>query len=212
MSTEEKKSIIASLPIFHGLSSQELDLLTQITNEKVLAPHSIFIKQDDTSRDVYFILSGNVRVYKLTEEGKEVHLALLSSGDIVGEMALIDNEPRSANVETIQETQLLFIRGSDFDNLLLHHPEMNIHLLRILSKRIREIDTNTERISTKTLPERTLDTLNILAHHFKNRKITLSQEELSLIIGATRARVTEALQILQNEGKVKVEHRKIHVM
>lgn len=159
--------------------------------------------------EVYFILSGAVRVYLQTDQGKEATLALLGPGDVIGEMAFLDQAPRSATARTIQPTSFLVLTGRDFQQVLLSHPETAIGLLRLLVKRIRTTDQNIEDLYAKSLTERTLNSLKSLSGYFKNQEIPLSQEDLALILGATRPRVSEVLARLKKQGHITYSRRKI---
>lgn len=209
MALQEKIITIKKVPLFSNLEEKSLEEIANILIEKNLSPHEVFIEQFSDSDAAYFIISGSVRIYRLTEEGKDLTIAILGPGDIVGEMALLDHEPRSAYAETLQETQMLSISSQNFLSIVKSFPEIAIKLLSSLSHRIRVIDERLETVSTENVSARTWKTLLILKQYFPNGKITLSHEELASIIGATRSRVTEALDLLSKNGKIKLDHRNI---
>lgn len=212
MDSEQQIRIISAVPLFTGLTKDELKAVASKTKAVEFEAGELIIEQDDTSDGAYILCHGMVKVYRLTDDGEEINLAVLGPGEILGEMSLIDDQPRSANVEAIQHTQLLLLTREDFSKILHQHTDAAINLLATLSHRVRATNEYVEDVFSKNLAERTWKTLQTLSRYFPNNDITLSQEELATIIGATRARVTEILDQLQIEGKLTLSHRKIHLM
>ena len=201
--------MIQNFSIFQGLPSNEIDAIAKAAVKKDIPAKTTFIEQGAESEAAYFILSGSVTVFRMNENGEEINIAVLGSGDVVGEMALIDQEPRSAFVKTLTDTSVLILTSHDFKKILQKHPNTAIHLLSSLSIRIRHTDQHVEDLLTKNLVTRTWNTLKALEKYFPQREISLSHEELASIIGATRARVTEALNELADTQKIALSHRKI---
>lgn len=209
MNLVEKINIIQAHSLFQTLSHENQIHLAQITYEKRFLENEVIIEQSSSSDAAYIIIRGSVKVYRLSEDGEEIGIALLGPGDIIGEMALIDHELRSAFVQAIQVTVTLCINSHEFTKLIIDHPTIALSLLKSLSKRIRQANDHVEEITTENLFQRTQKTLEILQKYFPDKIITLSHEELALIIGATRARVTEHLNRLEKEGKITLSHRSI---
>lgn len=212
MDIAKKIQIIGSVSLFQNLTKEQIEVIAQVSIEQILPPHTVFIEQESQSNVAYIICTGGARVYRITEQGEDVNIAVIGSGDVVGEMALLDNAPRSANVETLQNTQLLMLTQESFSKILKEHPEVAFSLLSTLSKRVRETNQHIEDILYKNLFDRTWKMIQTLAKYFPNNTITLSQEELAAIVGATRARITETLNELQKQGKITTSHRQIHVL
>lgn len=197
--------------LFQGLPQEEIEAIVKSADKKFIPAKTIFIEQDSLSDTAYLILKGSVNVYRMNENGEETNICVLGEGDIVGEMALIDHEARSAFVAAITDTTALILTGKSFKMILQRYPDVAIHLLSSLSKRIRKSDKHTEELLTKTLLTRTWNTLQILKRYYPNNVVHLSHEELASIIGATRARTTEALNELEKAGKIELSHRSIKI-
>lgn len=211
MDTHQKLLLLKQSPLFHNLKDSSIELIAQKAQYQNLDEKTIFIREGEVSSNVYFILSGSARIYKITEDGGELNIGIAGKGEILGEMALIDNVSRSADVETLQKTEVLIFQGSDFKEII-RDPDISLHMLQIMTRRLRENNAHLETLVAKSLKDRTYTTLYLLSHHFPNRTVTLSQEELASIIGATRARVTEELHALEEEGKISLSHRSIQVL
>lgn len=211
MQIEDKVKIIQSSSLFKNLSLDQIKVIAQTVYEQSLPANTIFIEQEDNSNAAYFIVEGGAKIYRITESGELVTFSVLGPNEVVGEMSLIDDEPRSACVETIKDTKVLILAKDDFRKILAKYPNVAIALLRILSKRVRETNRHIEDILSKNLNDRTWKILENLARYFPDKTISLSQEELAGIIGATRARVTEVLNNLQKKGKLILSHKQIHI-
>lgn len=212
MLIEEKIKILKSFDLFRDLSHEQIKIIADAVHEKEFEPKTIFIEQATEADVAYFIYEGGVRVYRITPEGDEVNLSIGGAGEIIGEMALLDHGPRSANVETIQKTKALTLTQNKFKNILETHPQIAFSLLLILASKIRKTGEIIEEMLSQKLPQRTWHVLELLSKYFPEGEITLSQEELSQIIGATRARVTETLNLLEQEGKIELHHKKIKII
>lgn len=212
MEIKDKINILKDLDLFRELKDEEIKVIAHAVVEKEFAPRTVFIQQETNPDVAYFIYEGGVKVYRVTEEGEEINLSICGSGEVVGEMALIDQGVRSANVETFEKTKALTLSGDDFKNIVSSHPQLAYRLLIILINRVRKLSDLMEEVMSKKLPQRTWHLLEVLSKYFPDGEIALSQEELSHVIGATRARVTEILDELEKQGKLKLAHKKIKLL
>lgn len=131
------------LTIFHSLRDEELHILAPYLDILPFPAGSTIFKEGDPGNFMGFVISGKLEVKKKTElKGREVVLAILSKGSFVGELSLIDGQPRSANVTAAKDSVLLILQKSSFDSFLESHPHMGIQILkginRILSIRLRK--------------------------------------------------------------------------
>lgn len=202
-------TMIRGFDLFQGLPDEEISALAKLASKTTIPAKKIIIEQDTTSDTAYFIVKGSVNVFRINENGEEISVSVLGEGDVVGEMALIDHEPRSAFVRTLTETTFLVLSQNDFSVLLKKFPSIAIHLLAELSNRIRQADLRVENLMTQNLESRTWNTLQVLKRYFDKGEITLTHEELAAIIGATRARVTKILDSLEKNNLITLSHKKI---
>ncbi len=203
------QSMIRNVTLFKDLTEKETSAILKTATKKTIPAKTTFIQQGEESDAIYFVESGSVSIFRLNENGEEINISILGTGDIVGEMALIDQQPRSAFAKTLTESTFLVISSSNFSLLLNQYPTIAIRLLALFSQRLRQTDAHVEDIITQNLETRTLNSLKILRGYFANGEITLTHEELSAIVGATRARVTKTLDLLQEKGLLTLSHKKI---
>ena len=212
MQKAEIVQLLSTVSFFKALSKKDLEEISQFVTHKTFAAGKVFIEEGVEGFEAYVILSGLTKVYRITDEGKEVHLALRTPGETVGEFALLDDLPRSAYVKTLQKTELLVIPKKEFISIIHRSPTVAMGIIRMLSYRIRENTLILENALFQQLPERVLLLLKEIARFFPNKEVTLSQEDIATILGATRPRVTEALHALQKKNVLKIAHKKIIVL
>ncbi len=211
MNIEERIAIIKHFPLFASLSDQELIYIAQNTTEAVFPPHKTIISQDKPGEGIYVIHKGLVRIFMLSTEGKVIPIKIKSDPYIVGIIDVIHNE-RASIIETIRETNTFFIPKEYFKKILMENVHVTFSVLQMVTKKLLETNMQTEYYFSSTLQDRTLDILKELAPFFPENIITLSQEEIADIVGATRARVTEVLNELSNQKIISISQRKILVL
>ena len=143
--TEEEKSMalnmermlfLRSVPLFRDLSGNDLSIVNDIAAERAFSKDDLVVEEGSAGDSLYIILDGSMRVVKGKERGTT--LAVLQEREAFGEMAILDDEPRSATVEAQTDGRLLEIRQADFQRLLVARPRMALALFRTLSQRLRE--------------------------------------------------------------------------
>ena len=145
MDREAIRMVLAMVPLFKGLRPGDLRHLAELASVRAYRPGSVIVKQDDTAVAMYCVLSGGVRVQRERPGSAELlTLVELGPGGFFGEMALLDDFPRSATVVATAPTECALISKWDFERELKSHPEIGVALLRVLSQRVRALD---ERLS-----------------------------------------------------------------
>ena len=140
-----KFSLLLSTPFFSSLSSEQLEKVALIAKEQTIDSGKIFIRQGDPGDNLYIIMSGQVKVFRINGNGMETVLAHRGPGDSIGEMALLTDEPRSASVQTTEDSLLLVITKYDFDQLLVDNPSLAQTFVKIVAGRLRKSDARIEQ-------------------------------------------------------------------
>ncbi len=133
---------LKKVPLFSNFELENLLKLKEITEEKSYKADEIIIKEGESGSEAYVIVSGSVEVIKQTGEETKV-LATIEQTGYFGEMAIIENEPRSATVRAKNACTLLTIKGEEFRNMMKTNAELSFNIIQAFSKRIREINRRT---------------------------------------------------------------------
>ncbi len=138
---ETKIKLLKNVDIFSSFYDEHLALFAEIANYEYYDKDEVILRQGNTKpQSLFLIVSGQVEVFVSGIDGAETILAILNEGEFFGEMSLIDGEPRSASVKTVQKSELLVIRRDDFLNELKKNSRLAMTLLIEMSRRIRKIN------------------------------------------------------------------------
>ncbi len=210
-------NFLSKVPLFNGLSDQDLQPLLDSVMRKTYRKNTIVMTQGDTTESLYIIESGRVRVFITDEEGKEFVIAVRGPGDYLGELALIDQQPRCASVMTLETCSFLIITRESFMAWLELNPNCAIVLLQAISKRFRLLTEDTTSLALLNVYERVVRLLAADASKKEGRLVTteMTQQDIADRIGATREMVARILRDLKegeyisNEGRHIVIHKKL---
>jgi CRP/FNR family transcriptional regulator/CRP/FNR family cyclic AMP-dependent transcriptional regulator len=168
---------------------------------------------------LYIISAGKVKITHSTPDGQEALLAILGSGDFFGELALLDNSPRSATAEALESSQTLTLHRADFRRFLNKNPDFAMHVLQTMAKHIRRLNSQLSDIFFLDLPGRLARTLLRLADKHGQPvedgmliDLTLTQTDLAEMTGATRVSINKALGRFRRDGWVKTKGRRFTIM
>nr|WP_307280331.1 Crp/Fnr family transcriptional regulator [Labrys wisconsinensis] len=196
------------IPLFKSLDAATLKAFDSRVRWARFEENELVIDYDDNSNDVYFILSGQVRVLYRTITGKEVILNEMTGGQFFGELSAIDGVGRSANVTALNRSQMCIMSGAVFMELVTQNPEVCRQILTILAARIRFLNTRLAEHSFLQTKHRLYAELIRLsqprAGQAGQRVVTPPpfHHDLAARIGCRREAVSRELSALEKEGLV----------
>lgn len=191
-----------------NLDAQALEVLLPDAPRKTYPKNVIVMAAGDVPDGLYMIEYGCVRVLISDDEGREVILTTLTAGDYFGEMALIDNEERSATIVTVDETCFRVVSKHAFKQALATNPNIAFHILIGLVKRLREADRKIEGLALFDVYGRLARTLLQLASEADGKLVIENKpthQDLANMIGASREMVTRLLRDLVRGNYISVE-------
>jgi len=208
-----KDNPLVNVHLFADLEMAELDALVSRALTKTFPKNCILIHEGEHTYSLYVILSGKVKVFASDEDGKEVVLTMLGPGECVGEMALLEDAPRSASVITTERCKLMIISREDFVQCLHRHPPIALNLLRSMSRRLRQQNRSTKNLALLGVYERVANVLREQAVEQDGMLVIegLTQQGLASMVGASREMVSLVLKALRTEGYIAVEQRRITI-
>ena len=204
----ERITFLQSLPLFRDLSGDALHhLAAESWPCQFQAGEAIFY-QGEPGSTCHIIVQGRVRVFVVGEDGRELAVRILGSGEIVGEMALLEDLPRSASVEALEKTQTLELHRDALLHCLRKSPALALSLLRDLSARLRRATEEAEKLASLTVAERLRQLAGwsgVPVPGGVRIVPPMTQQELAALIGTSRESVNRALVRLRRQGKVRLE-------
>lgn len=211
-STEDRRRLLSKHFLFQDLSPKDIGLVAAIGSERRFSPGQVVFQKGDPGESMMAVLRGRVQVGAYSADGREMILAILNPGDVFGEMALLDGRARSADVSAMEESIVLAIERRDFRDLLERNPKLALHLLELLSKRIRDANEALSGVFFLELPGRLARVLLSLASSCGRKTargiiidMRLSQQDLGSLISATRESVNRQLRLWEEEDLVRME-------
>ena len=213
----QETEILKNVPLFAGLTDTALAALAGRLRKRRMADSTPIVYKGDPSGALYLIASGRVKVHQATASGDEVILNVLGPGDFFGDMSLLDGQPRSADVSTLEAVELLLLEGEALRETIHEQPSVAWTLLRILSERLREQNDQMEMLMTRDVAGRVADRLLRLAKSQGTLlpdgksvriEVSLTQSDIAALIGATRERVSRALTGFRSTGAIAWDKEK----
>ena len=213
------KELLRCVPFFADLGEDDLVQLAGIVVTKVFPPENLIVLADEEGDTLFVIVSGQVKVSIISDDGREVILSMLGTGDFFGEMSMLDGKPRSATVIAVEETELFSIRRADFLRLLEHVPEIAVKLLAGLTARLRKADRKIESLALMDVSGRIAAALIQISEEIgtqsgeaiivRNRP---THQSLANMAGTTRETVSRVLKRLEHQGYIEISGKDLRVL
>jgi CRP-like cAMP-binding protein len=206
-----KIEFLRNIPLFSALTDKEL---LQISNRVVIKEffrNEIILQEEETNEFMYIVLFGKVKVVQITEEGKEIILAIHQSNDFFGELSLIDGRTSAATVLATKDSLVAIISKKNFYSLIFGQKKVLENLLRILCSRLRESWKRVHILNFRNAPQRIRMLFIFLSNEtgketqggvLLNDKLT--HQEIADMTGLTRETVTRVLSKWQRNGEISV--------
>jgi CRP/FNR family transcriptional regulator len=206
---DETLELLTRVPLFSTLAPEELEHVAQVAVRRRFSANQAVFREGDTSDTCYIVRTGHVRAVRAHADGRTITLAQFGPGDIFGELAMLDEERRSATIETLEETEAIAILGADMRRLLREHPEIAVKLIAALGRRLRETNERLARQSFQTVQSRVASALGQLVTAARAEgagdsdvMITSTQAELAQLAGSSRESASRFLAVLERAGLI----------
>jgi CRP-like cAMP-binding protein len=199
--------LLARVPLFADLAPEELARVADVAVPRRFGADEVVFREGDSSNTCYVIRSGHARAIRENSDGRAITLARFGPGDIFGELAMLDDESRSATVETLEQTEAIAILGPDMRRLLREHPDIAVKLIASLGRRLRETNERLARQSFQTVQSRVALVLAQLVQAAQEEGaeegdvlITSTQAQLAQLAGSSRESASRFLAVLERAG------------
>ncbi len=205
--SEDTIALLRRVPAFEALAEEDLARVAEVAVPRAFAAGEAVFREGDQSDTCYIVRSGHARAIRGHPDGRTITLADFGPGDIFGELAMFDDERRSATVETAEPTEAIAILGGDMRRLLREHPDIAVKLIVALGRRLRETNERLARQSFQTVQSRVAAVLaQLVAANAqegvepRDVLITSTQAELAQLAGSSRESASRFLAVLERAG------------
>lgn len=206
-------STLTELPLFRGLTQSQLVWFSERLRPQTYPANAIIFTVDQPAEVVYIILSGTIRIHVEQAAGSDVILDIGGTGDILGEMALIEGVGRSASASTLEESVLMWLDRASFMEALRTIPDFTLNLIRVLSGRLRMANERIQALAALDVYGRVARTLLAYSHRYGRRlpngdmviPIRLTQSDIAEMVGASRERVNQIMSYYKQRGYLAVD-------
>ena len=212
---DEKTNIISSSLLFQGLAEDQLKEIADISIEKRFDKGRLIFNEEDDGNGFYLISEGQVKVFKLSSDGKEQILHIFGPGDPFGEVPVFSGQKFPANAAAIEKVSLLFFPRKTFIELISSRPNLALNMLAVLSKRLRQFATQVESLSLKEVPSRLAHYLIYLIEDQGNSDIVMlgiSKGQLASLLGTIPETLSRIFARMNNQGLIEVKDRNIRIL
>ncbi len=206
--------MLRTIPLFKDVSDDDLRVMEAVAMEKHVPKGQVVLTEGEVGDSLYTIAAGRVKVFIGDEDGREIILKILGPGDFFGEMSLIDSQPRSASVSTLEASTFRVLSHADFEMCLERAPRIGSTVMQALAKRLRDADRKISTLALMDVYGRVANTLLELAINSNGKLIVgekLSQQDIANMVGASREMVNRILKDLSDRGYISVEQKTITI-
>lgn len=204
------------IPLFSEMREEDLQQIINMSVRQVYKKDNMVLIEEEIGSTMFIILSGRVKISRISDEGREVILSILVDGDFFGEMAILDGQTRSANAVTLEDTEMMIIRRENFLQILHDHPQVAINLLKELAHRLRRSDSQIKSLSLQNAMGKVASTLLRIADDsgiIKQGRVEIAhlppQQDLANMAGTSRETISRVIKSLGQLGYVKKEGSKL---
>jgi CRP-like cAMP-binding protein len=209
LSRDVRREALRCTPLFAGLSAAELDQIAAHAAERRFNAGEMLVRRGEPGSSMIVLVQGRLRVGATSAEGRELTIGLLGPGSVLGDMAVLDGKPRSADVVAMGAGLALILERGALLPFLLERPELLMRLIHMLCERLRRADAALEDLALASLAARLARVLLLLAaEHGADGpggtviRLHLSQSDLAAQVGATREGVNRQLRRWREDGIV----------
>ena len=206
-------------PLLAGIAPDDLKALVRYAEERLFSPGHHLFQRGEPGDGVFAIVSGHVKVFLEGADGGEVIVATRTTGDVLGELSLLDNHKRSASASAMDNVRALRIGKDHFQEWLMGHPAASIALLHELAARVRDTTDQVAEIALLSIDARIARRLWQLFREAANgaepatgMRLRVNQSDLASFVGLTRESVNKHLAKMKADGVIAIESGKVELL
>ncbi|SMF93991.1 CRP/FNR family transcriptional regulator, cyclic AMP receptor protein [Methylomagnum ishizawai] len=206
---------LKTIPYFMEVSDEALERLAGSALKKTYPKNAVVINEGDEAGALFIVLSGKIQAYLSNESGRTVTLSTQEAGSVFGELSLLDGEPRSASVITLEPTSCFLIPRTAFQNWLKDHPDAAGSIIHNLTKRIRTLTESVRGLALSDVYGRLVKTLQNMAVECEGGWMIRgkpSHQDLANVVGCSREMVSRIMKDLGRGGYIETEGKVLRIV
>ncbi|HEY2535875.1 MAG TPA: Crp/Fnr family transcriptional regulator [Solirubrobacteraceae bacterium] len=218
MRSAEVVELLTRVPVFSTLVPADLERIAELAVPREFEPGQVVFREGDSSDTCYIVRSGRARALREHSDGRIITLATFGPGDIFGELAMFEDERRSATVEAVEPTAVVAVLGPDMRRLMNEHPGIATRLVIALGRRLRESNERLSRQSFQTVQSRVAVVLRDLVQQEIGAGadptevlLTTTQADLAQLAGSSRESASRFLAVLERAGVISQGRGRLRV-
>ncbi|MFC1985653.1 Crp/Fnr family transcriptional regulator [Chloroflexota bacterium] len=200
---------LRSIPYFSGLSSTELDSISHLIFKKTAERGEIVLLEGDSAEALFFVVSGAVKVFKTSTEGKEQILTIVRPGEAFNEVPIFDAGSNPASAQAMGPVTLYGLRPNDLQTIIQNHPQVALNIIKVLADRLRQLVSLVEDLSFRHVIGRVAKILLENAGDGASLKPRLTQQEMAAMAGTAREVVGRSLKTLEDKETIRFDRHHI---
>jgi CRP/FNR family transcriptional regulator len=207
--SQDVVGLLGQVPVFEVLGRDELGRIAEVAVPRSFGGGEVIFREGDASDTCYIVRSGHGRAIREHSDGRAITLANFGPGDIFGELAMFDDERRSATVETLEEVECVAVLGPDMRRLMREHSGIAVKMVISLGRRLRAANERISRQSFQTVQSRVAGVLGQLVIQAQNEGageadvlVTVTQNDVAQLAGSSRESASRFLAVLERAGIV----------
>jgi CRP/FNR family transcriptional regulator len=217
MTRERLSQAMEASDLFAGISSLEKTALLEISRTRWLPKNSLLFSQGEAAEGFFLIVTGRVKVFKMSQEGKEQILHIFGPGEIVGEVPVFSGRGYPASAVTLKDSELLYIPREGFLRLATDQPQILLNMLATLSRRLRTFTVQIERLTLMEVASRLAEVLLEIAGRGSPgqqdvAELKVTKGQLANQIGTTPETLSRSLQKMSRKGMIRVNRNRVAIL
>lgn len=206
---------IARVPLFEGLPPEQIEDLAMIVTDQTFGKGEIIFAEGEDADGFYVVITGRVKIFKLSADGKEQILHFFGPGEPFGEVPVFTGQHFPASAEVMEESRVFFFPRKSFVDLIKRTPSLALNMLAILSKRLRRFAALIDDLSLKEVPGRLAAYLLYLSDQNRGAKVlelAVTKAQLASLLGTIPETLSRILGKLSSQGLIESDGRRIRIM
>ncbi|NDV27758.1 Crp/Fnr family transcriptional regulator [Desulfovibrio sp. JC010] len=201
---------ISEFPIFAKLQEEQLERISRHGAVNEIPRKAVFFSEDNSSKGLHILLSGKVKLFKISDDGKEQTIFVFGPGEPFCLCSVFSDGVLPANMSALEDSRVLYIKPAEYEKLVQEDPTILMHMMRVMSRRLKDAMEMIDSLSLKQVPSR-------LAAYFLTREknglveMDISYRELSKIIGITPEALSRTMKKMAAGGLINVEGNEIKI-